>query len=123
MASVGNSRGRHRRDPQTERTRLRTYGYIFTRLRCVLESRRLANRKRLSLEYEEAVVDRRGITTRWTGAAGACFASNLVRRRLNEIAPPGQLNCWGAHITHENHLTHIACRGSGYFLSLWLFMD
>jgi hypothetical protein len=30
-------------------------------------------------------------TTRWTGAAGACFASNLMRRRLNEIAPPGQL--------------------------------
>ena len=32
-----------------------------------------------------------GITTRWTGAAGACFASNLVWRRWNEIAPPGQL--------------------------------
>jgi hypothetical protein len=31
------------------------------------------------------------ITNRWTGAAGACFASSLVRRRLNEIAPPGQL--------------------------------
>jgi hypothetical protein len=33
----------------------------------------------------------RNITTRWTGAAGACFASNLVRRRLNGNAPPGQL--------------------------------
>ena len=32
-----------------------------------------------------------GITTRWTGAAVACFASNLVRGRLREIAPPGQL--------------------------------
>src|ERR1700730_13765150 len=30
-------------------------------------------------------------TNRWTGAAGACFASNLVGRRLNEIAPAGQL--------------------------------
>ena len=30
-------------------------------------------------------------TNRWTGAAGACFASNLVRRRLRENAPPGQL--------------------------------
>ncbi len=28
---------------------------------------------------------------RGTGAAGACFASSVVRRRLNEIAPPGQL--------------------------------
>jgi len=37
------------------------------------------------------VVSGRGITTRWTGAAGACFASNLVRRRLKGIAPPGQL--------------------------------
>jgi hypothetical protein len=27
-------------------------------------------------------------TSRWTGAAGACFASSLVRRRLREIAPP-----------------------------------
>ena len=33
-------------------------------------------------------------TNRWTGAAGACFASNLARRRLNEIAPPGQLQRW-----------------------------
>jgi hypothetical protein len=30
-------------------------------------------------------------TTRWTGAAVACFASSLVRRSLNEVAPPGQL--------------------------------
>ena len=33
----------------------------------------------------------RRITTRWTGAAVACFASNLVRRRLREIAPPAHL--------------------------------
>ena len=33
----------------------------------------------------------RHITNRWTGAAGVCFASNSVRRRLREIAPPGQL--------------------------------
>ena len=33
----------------------------------------------------------RNRTSRWTGAAGACFASNLVRRRLRETAPPGQL--------------------------------
>jgi hypothetical protein len=26
--------------------------------------------------------------TRWTGAAVASFASTLVRRRLNKIAPP-----------------------------------
>ena len=26
-------------------------------------------------------------TTRWTGAAGACFLTNVVRQRLNEIAP------------------------------------
>lgn len=26
-------------------------------------------------------------TNRWTGAAGMCFVTNLVRRRLNEIAP------------------------------------
>jgi hypothetical protein len=32
-----------------------------------------------------------GLTTRWTGAAVARFASSLVRRDLNEIAPPGQL--------------------------------
>jgi len=29
---------------------------------------------------------------RWTRAAGACFASSVVRRRLNEFAPPGQLH-------------------------------
>jgi hypothetical protein len=39
------------------------------------------------------LIDDRRTTTRWTGAAGACFASGLVRRRLNEIAPPGQLLC------------------------------
>jgi hypothetical protein len=27
----------------------------------------------------------------WTGAGGACFLTGLVRRSLNEIAPPGQL--------------------------------
>jgi hypothetical protein len=32
------------------------------------------------------------ITNRWTRAAGACFASYLIRRWLNEIAPPRQLN-------------------------------
>ena len=37
------------------------------------------------------VIQRRDPTTRWTGAAGACSASSLVRRRVNEIAPPGQL--------------------------------
>jgi hypothetical protein len=40
---------------------------------------------------EGVVKQRRGRTTHWTGAAGACFASSLVRRRLNEFAPPGQL--------------------------------
>src|ERR1700686_939366 len=34
--------------------------------------------------------------TSCTRAAGACFASNLVRRRLNEIAPPGQLDRYAA---------------------------
>ena len=40
---------------------------------------------------EGVVKPRRSRTTRWTGAAGACFASNSVRRRVKEIAPPGQL--------------------------------
>src|SRR5882762_4573440 len=31
-------------------------------------------------------------TNRWTGAAVARFASSLVRRRLNDLAPPAQLN-------------------------------
>jgi hypothetical protein len=35
-------------------------------------------------------------TNRWTRAAGACFASRLVRRCLNEIAPPRQLRRWAA---------------------------
>jgi hypothetical protein len=35
---------------------------------------------------------RSGRTNRWTGAAVARFASSLVRRSLNEFAPPGQLN-------------------------------
>src|SRR5258705_356455 len=38
----------------------------------------------------EALVEDR-LTIRWTGAAGARFGSNLVRRRLSEIAPPRQL--------------------------------
>jgi hypothetical protein len=38
------------------------------------------------------------ITNRWTGAAVARFASSLARRRLNEIAPPGQLRRWVAHL-------------------------
>jgi hypothetical protein len=32
-----------------------------------------------------------GSKQRWTGAAVARFASKLVRRGLNEFAPPGQL--------------------------------
>jgi hypothetical protein len=28
---------------------------------------------------------------RWSGALGPCFASNLVRQRLNEFPPHGQL--------------------------------
>ena len=38
----------------------------------------------------------RGPTNRWTGAAGACFALSLVRRSLDEYAPPGQLRRWAA---------------------------
>jgi hypothetical protein len=37
------------------------------------------------------------LTNRWTGAAGACFASNMVRRRLDEFAPPGQLKRWATY--------------------------
>ena len=33
----------------------------------------------------------RRTTTRWTGAAEACFVTSKMRRRLNEFAPPGQL--------------------------------
>ena len=34
---------------------------------------------------------------------GACFASNLVRRRLNEIAPPGQ-------VAKSVHMLNLALR-------------
>ena len=36
--------------------------------------------------------------SRWTGAAGACFASSVARRRWDEIAPPGQLHRSAAHL-------------------------
>lgn len=42
-------------------------------------------------------------TTRWTGAAVACFASNLVRRRVREIAPPGQLGGSQSILENPNH--------------------
>jgi len=45
-------------------------------------------------EEESSRCCERHITNRWTGAAVARFASTLVRRRLNEIAPPGQLKRW-----------------------------
>jgi len=35
-------------------------------------------------------------SNRWTGAAVAHFASSLVRRCLNEFAPPRQLNRWAS---------------------------
>jgi len=41
--------------------------------------------------FRNRVLFRRCPTTRWTGPAGACFASSLVRRRLREIAPTGHL--------------------------------
>ena len=31
-------------------------------------------------------------TNRWTRAAGACFVTNLVRRRVLRFAPPRQLS-------------------------------
>jgi hypothetical protein len=49
-----------------------------------------------ALRLNRRVKPWRAPTTRWTGAAGACFASNLVRRRLREFAPPGQLRRWAA---------------------------
>src|SRR4029434_1379291 len=42
-------------------------------------------------------------TTRWTGAAEACFTSSLVRRMVREFTPPGQLRRWAAtHIDHSS---------------------
>jgi len=38
-------------------------------------------------------------TNRWTGAAVAYFSTRLVRRKLNEIAPPGQLNRWASNLS------------------------
>jgi hypothetical protein len=40
---------------------------------------------------------RRRPTNRWTGAAVGRFTSSLVRRRLDGIAPPGQLNRYVAN--------------------------
>src|SRR5439155_7784585 len=50
---------------------------------------------------------------RWTRPAGACFVTNLVRRCLNEFAPPRQLRRWVASpfsLTNFKHAPRIeAC--------------
>ena len=55
------------------------------------------NGQRATMSHQNDVRHRR-ITTRWTAAAGACFASNLVRRWLRECAPPGELKRWSLMI-------------------------
>ena len=43
-----------------------------------------------------------------TGAAGVCFASNVVRRALNENAPPGQLKRWISLLLTKRRLRNSA---------------
>src|SRR5439155_401457 len=50
-----------------------------------------------------------GLTNRWTRAAGACFASSLVRRCLIEIAPPRQLNRWAPRLSYERIQNESTC--------------
>jgi len=49
-------------------------------------------------EPEIEILGSAGATNRWTRAAGACFASLLVRRGLIEFAPPRQLKRWAATV-------------------------
>jgi hypothetical protein len=58
----------------------------------------------MNIETYEGVTNSRR-TSRWTGAAVACFASSLVRRRLREIAPPGQLKRWVSFLQMNGHLS------------------
>ena len=60
----------------------------------------------------------RSRTNRWTGAAVACFASNLVPRRLNEIAPPGQLRRYAANVVMLKRHVFLFC----FLISLFPFV-
>ena len=72
----------------------RTWKFLTTTVELAYEWDNQIYASLLTVRYfptNGAAIDQRRITTRWTGAAGACFASGVTRRRLNEIAPPGQL--------------------------------
>ena len=69
------------------------------------------------------IIERRGLgpTNRWTRAAGACFSTCLVRRCLNEFAPPRQLNRYALAHNESNKNSRSLCTRRRSSASLLVF--
>jgi hypothetical protein len=65
-----------------------------------------------------------GITNRWTGARVACFATRLIRRRLDVTAAPGQLNrSRASRMTTRSLIVGFLFSTVGGALVLWLLIS